>query len=56
MHSAAKSIYGRMVEMVISYSSVPLDVNSKNLIGITPLHVAALNNSLFNVTEIQCRR
>ena len=44
LHSAAKSIHGRMVEMVISYSSVPLDVNSKNLIGITPLHVAALNN------------
>ena len=34
-----------MVEMVISYSSVQLDVNSKNLIGITPLHVAALNNT-----------
>ena len=34
-----------MVEMVISYSSVPLDVNSENLHGITPLHVAALNNT-----------
>ena len=34
-----------MVEMVITYSSVPLDVNSKNIIGITPLHVAALNNT-----------
>ena len=45
LHSAAKSIHGRMVEMVISYSSVPLDVNRKNLIGITPLHVAALNNT-----------
>ena len=45
LHSAAKCIHGRMVEMVISYSSVPLDVNSKNLIGITPLHVAALNNT-----------
>ena len=33
-----------MVEMVLNYSSVPLDVNSKNFIGITPLHVAALNN------------
>ena len=44
LHSAAKSI-GRMVEMVISYSSVRLDVNSKNLIGVTPLHVAALNNT-----------
>ena len=37
LHSAARSIYGRMVEMVISYSAVPLDVNSKNLIGATPL-------------------
>ena len=45
LHSAAKSIHGRMVEMVISYSSVPLDVNSKNFIGVTPLHVAALNNT-----------
>ena len=45
LHSAAKSIFGRMVEMVINYSSVPLDVNSKNHIGVTPLHVAALNNS-----------
>ena len=45
LHSAAKSIHGRMVEMVISYSSVPLDVNMKNLIGVTPLHVAALNNT-----------
>ena len=45
LHSAAKSIHGRMVEMVISYSSVSLDVNSKNFIGITPLHVAALNNT-----------
>ena len=45
LHSAAKSIHGRMVEMVISYSSVPLDVNSKNLIGATPLHVAALKNT-----------
>ena len=45
LHSAAKSIYGRMVEMVISYSSVSLNVNSKNLIGVTPLHVAALNNT-----------
>ena len=34
-----------MVEMVISYSSVCLDVNSKNFIGVTPLHVAALNNT-----------
>ena len=34
-----------MVEMVISYSSVPVDVNSKNLHGVTPLHVAALHNT-----------
>ena len=34
-----------MVEMVINYSSVPLDVNTKNLNGITPLHVAALKNT-----------
>ena len=45
LHSAAKIIYGRMVEMVISYSSVSLDVNSKNFIGVKPLHVAALNNT-----------
>ena len=45
LHSAAKSIHGRIVEMVINYSSVALDVNSKNLIGVTPLHVAALNNT-----------
>ena len=36
LHSAAKSIHGRIVEMVINYSSVALDVNSKNLIGVTP--------------------
>ena len=34
-----------MVEMVISYNSVPLDVNTKNLSGVTPLHVAALKNT-----------
>ena len=45
LHNAPKSIYGRMVEMVISYSVASLDVNSKNLIGATPLHVAALNNT-----------
>ena len=45
LHSAAKSIYGRMVEMVIRYSPVTLDVNSKNRNGVTPLHVAALNNT-----------
>ena len=45
LHSAAKSMYGRMVEMVINYSSVPIDINTKNLTGATPLHVAALNNT-----------
>ena len=34
-----------MVEMVTSYSSVLPDVNSKNHLGATPLHVAALNDT-----------
>ena len=34
-----------MVEMVINYNSVKLDVNCKNSIGAKPLHVAALNNT-----------
>ena len=34
-----------MVDMVFRYSSVCIDVNSKNLIGATPLHVAALYNT-----------
>lgn len=38
-------MYDCMVEMVINYSSVKLDVNSKNSIDATPLHVAALNNA-----------
>ena len=45
LHSAAKSMHGRMVEMVINYSSVPLDVNRKNLTGATPLHFATVNNT-----------
>ena len=45
LHIAAKSMHGRMVEMVVNYSSVHLDVNSKNHIGATPLHVAALYNT-----------
>ena len=45
LHSAAECMHGRMVEMVLSYSSVNLDVNIKNLNGVTPLHVAALNNT-----------
>ena len=38
-------MHGRMIEMVIGHSSVDLDVNIKNLNGVTPLHVAALNNT-----------
>ena len=45
LHSAAESIHGRMVEMVINYSSVSLDVNTKNHNDVTPLHVAALKNT-----------
>ena len=45
LRSASESIDDRMVEIVISYSSVLPDVNSKNTIGATPLHVAALNNN-----------
>ena len=45
LHSAAESMHGRMIEMVIGHSSVDLDVNIKNLNGVTPLHVAALNNT-----------
>ena len=33
-----------MCAMVIDYSSSPIDVNSKNSVGFTPLHVAALSN------------
>ena len=33
-----------MCAMVIDYSSNPIDVNSKNSVGATPLHVAALYN------------
>ena len=45
LHSAAKSTHGHMVEKLTSYSSVLPDVNSKNFIGVTPLHVATLNNT-----------
>ena len=45
LHSAAKSIHGRMVEMVITLSLDSPDVNSKNDNGVTPLHVAALYNT-----------
>ena len=45
LHRAAESIHGRLVEMVISYSAVSLDVNCRNYIGATPLHVAAINNT-----------
>ena len=44
LHRAAECIHGRMCEMVISYSSSSVDVNSKNHAGATPLHMAALSN------------
>ena len=31
--------------MIINYSSYPIDVNTKNHYGITPLHMSALSNS-----------
>ena len=43
-----------MVEMLILYASVPLDVNSKNFIGVTPLHVAALLNSSSCAMLLKC--
>ena len=43
-----------MVEMLILYASVPLDVNSKNFIGVTPLHVAALLNSNSCAMLLKC--
>ena len=45
LHEAAKCIHGRMCEMVISYSSVTIDVNWKNKLGFTPLHMAAISNT-----------
>ena len=33
-----------MCAMVLDYSSIPIDVNSKNSAGATPLHIAALFN------------
>ena len=34
-----------MCEMVINYSSVPVDVIARNNNGVTPLHMAALSYS-----------
>ena len=45
LHRAAQCIYGRICEMVINYSSHPVEVNAKNYDGVTPLHIAALSNS-----------
>ena len=45
LHEAAKSIHGRMCEMVINYSSVTIDVNRKNKHGFAPLHLAAISNT-----------
>ena len=45
LHRAAQCIYGRICEMVINYSSRPVDVNAKNHDGVTPLHMAALSDS-----------
>ena len=45
MHCAAQCIHGRMCEMVINYSSVPVDVNARNNNGVTSLHMAALSYS-----------
>ena len=45
LHSAAQCIHGRICEMVINYSSRPVDVNAKTRNGVTPLHMAALSNS-----------
>ena len=45
LHRAAQCIHGRICEMVINYSSRPVDVNAKNHDGVTPLHMAALSNS-----------
>ena len=45
LHSVAESIHGKLVDTMISYSSLPLDINIKNSIGATPLHVAAKNDT-----------
>ena len=45
LHSAAQCIHGRICEMVINYSSRPVDVNAKTRNGVTPLHMAALSYS-----------
>ena len=45
LHHAAQCKSGRMCEMIVDYSSRPVDVNAKNHSGATPLHMAALYNS-----------
>ena len=45
LHRAAQCIHGRICEMVINFSSRPVEVNAKNYDGVTPLHIAALSNS-----------
>ena len=45
LQSAAKSTYGRILEMIIRCSLSPLDVNRKNCYGVTPLHVATASNN-----------
>ena len=43
-----------MVEMVIRNSLVPLEVNTKNLNGVAPLHVAALKNTEACAMLLKC--
>ena len=45
LHRAAQCESGRMCEMILNYSSCPIDINAKNKCGATPLHMAALSNS-----------
>ena len=45
LHCAAQCIHERICEMVINYSSRPVEVNAKNYDDATPLHIAALSNS-----------
>ena len=45
LHRAAQCESGRMCDMILRYSSRPVDVNAKNYCGAGPLHMAALSNS-----------
>ena len=45
LHRAAQCIHSRICEMIVHYSSHRVDINAKNLYGVTPLHTAALSNS-----------